>query len=111
MHGRDENGKFKKGVSGNPNGRPRKKREIRFYEITQTACTFADWKKIVDVAVTDAKAGDATARKWLSDYLMGAPQQYLDLTTAGDKVGLIDNEKTLAEAIAIVNDHQSSGTD
>ncbi len=109
MQGRDENGKFKKGVSGNPNGRPRKKREIRFYEITQTACTFEDWKEIVKVAVEDAKKGDATSRKWLSDYLMGAPQQYLDMTTKGDKVGLIDNEETIAEAIAIVNAHKSSG--
>jgi len=41
---RDKNGRFKKGSVANPNGRPKKEREIRFYEITLTACTYADWR-------------------------------------------------------------------
>ena len=71
---RDSNGRFVKGDSGGP-GRPKKSREQRYYEITMTACTFDDWKKIVKKAVEQSKRGDATARKWLSDYLVGVPEQ------------------------------------
>ena len=68
-------GGFVKGVSGNPNGRPKKEREQRFLEITLSTVTFDDWKDIVTKAVKQAKTGDAVARKWLSDYLMGPPVQ------------------------------------
>lgn len=82
MVGRSEDGKFQKGVSGNPKGRPRKDREERFYEITASTVTFQDWKEIVEKAVTLAKRGDTAARKWLSDYLMGVPVQKTELTGA-----------------------------
>lgn len=81
MVARDETGKFAKGNEGGP-GRPKKEREQRFYEITLSTVTFEDWKAIVEKAVTDAKRGDATARKWLSDYLMGQPVQRTELTGA-----------------------------
>ncbi len=81
---RKANGQYEKGISGNPKGRPKKKREERYLEITMSACTFLDWKAIVKKAVTDAKRGDATARKWLSDYLIGSPQQKLDVTSGGE---------------------------
>jgi hypothetical protein len=70
----DENGKFAKGNPGGP-GRPKKEREQKFYEITLTAVTFDDWKAIVCKAKDQAKRGDAVARKWLSDYLIGPPVQ------------------------------------
>ena len=73
-------GGFKKGISGNPAGRPRKEREDRFYEIAMTSVTFEDWKDIVLAAVKLAKRGDAASRKWLSDYLMGTPVSKLELT-------------------------------
>jgi hypothetical protein len=76
---RDEKGRFKKGVSGNPSGRPPKEREMKFYEITLSAVTFKDWELIVNKAVDQAKRGDAVARKWLSDYLIGTAPQTLDL--------------------------------
>lgn len=79
MVARDETGKFAKGNEGGP-GRPKKEREERFYEITLTAVTYEDWKAIVTKAVTDAKRGDAVARKWLADYLMGPPVQRQELT-------------------------------
>lgn len=76
---RKANGQFAKGHKGGP-GRPKKKREERYLEITMSACTFPEWKAIVKRAVSDAKRGDATARKWLSDYLVGVPKQPLDLS-------------------------------
>ena len=70
---RDEHGRFVKGVGGP--GRPPRAREERFLEITLEACTFEDWKAVVKKAVELAKRGDATARKWLADYLIGPPAQ------------------------------------
>lgn len=82
MVARDPAGKFIKGESGNPKGRPPKEREQRFYEITLAAVTFDDWKAIIDKAVSQAKKGDAVARKFLADYLMGQPVQRLEHTGA-----------------------------
>lgn len=79
---RNANGQFAKGHSGGP-GRPKKKREDRFMEITLSTVTFADWKDIVARAVSKAKTGDKDARKWLSDYLIGPPTQKHELTGAG----------------------------
>ena len=64
---RDENGRFVKGSSGNPNGRPAKKREERFMEITLSAVTFQDWADIIKKAVQQVKQlapsfGDETFR-------------------------------------------------
>jgi hypothetical protein len=88
MAERDESGRFRKGISGNPKGRPPKERELRFYEITLQAVTFDDWKEIVKKAVQQAKRGDAQARKWLADYLMGPPVQRNEL--AGPNGGSIN---------------------
>ena len=79
---RDENGRFVKGASGNPNGRPPKKREERYYQITTNAVTFDQWQRIILKAAKQAERGDAQARKWLSEYLVGTPEQNL----AGDIV-------------------------
>ena len=81
MPARDDSGQFAKGNPGGP-GRPKKEREERFYEITLTVVTFEDWKSIVWKAVADAKRGDAVARKFLADYLMGPPVQRQEVTGA-----------------------------
>ena len=80
---RDSNGRFVKGHTGNPNGRPKKAREERYLEITRTACTFKDWRVIIAKAVEQAKEGDSQARKWLSDYLLGPPAQRHELAGEG----------------------------
>lgn len=80
MTERDENGKFVKGSSGNPRGRMPKEREEKFYEITMNACTYKDWEAITRKAVEQAKRGDAVARKWLADYLIGAPVQRTEVS-------------------------------
>jgi len=78
---RDANGKFIKGQSGNPAGRPKKEREERFYEVAITAVSFTDWREIIEKAVAQAKRGDPTARKFLADYLIGPPPQRHEINT------------------------------
>jgi len=80
MTDRDANGKFVKGNSGNPTGRAPKERELRYYEILKTRVSFDDWSEIIDKTVQQAKRGDAVARKWLSDYLVGAPVQRSEIS-------------------------------
>lgn len=77
---RDENGRFIKGHTGNPNGRMPKTREIKFYDLTVSAVSEANWIDIVKSAVKLAVRGDAQARKWLADYLVGIPAQKMELT-------------------------------
>jgi stage V sporulation protein SpoVS len=68
----DGRGKFAKGNRGGP-GRPKKEREEKFYEILVTSVSASDWQAIISKAVDQAKRGDAVARKWLADYLIGPP--------------------------------------
>lgn len=77
---RETNGQFKKGVSGNPKGRPKRQREIEYYRLLETAVTKEDWIAICIKAVEQARRGDAVARKWLSDYLIGPPVERKEVT-------------------------------
>jgi hypothetical protein len=85
---RDANGRFVKGNSvakgnkGGP-GRPKRKREERYYEILVSAVTFEDWRAIVKKAADQARRGDATARKWLADYIVGVPEQTQNVNITG----------------------------
>ena len=79
MMQRDDKGRFVRGNKASP-GRPPKEREIKFYELTLSAVSDTDWEDIVCTAVRLAKRGDAQARKWLSDYLIGVPSQSLELS-------------------------------
>lgn len=94
MAQRDDKGRFVKGNKASP-GRPPKEREIRFYEITRSAVSDDDWTNIVQTAVRMARNGDAQARKWLSDYLLGLPQQSLELS--GKNSGPIELVVTYAK--------------
>ena len=76
---RGKDGKFIKGSGGGP-GRPPKKREERYSEIMLSCVTFVEWEKIVKKAASQAKGGNAVARKWLSDYLMGPPVQRQEIS-------------------------------
>ena len=86
---RDEKGRFIKGHSGNPTGRMPKDREVKFYDLTVSAVSEDEWVKVVKTAVRLAIKGDAQARKWLSDHLIGLPQQKVDLTTNGENINSI----------------------
>ena len=83
MTDRDANGRFVKGGDGGP-GRPPKKKEERFMEISISAVSLKDWREIVKKAVDQAKRGDTQARRFLADYLIGPPQQRLDVTSGGE---------------------------
>jgi len=83
MTDRDANGRFIKGSVGNPTGRSPREREERYYQIMMSTVSFEDWKRIIAKAVQQAEKGDAQARKWLADYLVGTAQQTLDITSNG----------------------------
>ena len=70
---RDSKGRFVKGASGNPQGRLPKQTETSYLQVSESVCTFDVWREIVAKAIEQAKRGDARARQWLSDYLMGKP--------------------------------------
>lgn len=96
---RDERGRFVRGHNGGP-GRPPKAREERFMEITLSAVTFSDWKDIIRKAVSQAKRGDASARKFLADYLIGPAGQKVDVTSGGERIDTAPNLGALAEVLA-----------
>ena len=85
----DNSGQFKPGQSGNPNGRPPKPKEEKFFKTTLSAVSLSDWREIVKKAVEQAKRGNPSARKWLSDYLLGPPQQKVDVTSGGDPLRIL----------------------
>ena len=70
---RDNRGRFAKGASGNPQGRLPKAIEKSYLQVSENVCTFEVWREIVMKAIEQAKRGDARARQWLSDYLVGKP--------------------------------------
>ncbi len=95
---RDERGRFVRGHSGNPRGKPID--QFKYLKKMGAAVTASDWRAIIDRAVEQAKRGDPRAREWLSDYLMGKPPQQVDIGSDGmieffvryaDDNGLSDN--------------------
>lgn len=74
MGERNESGQFVKGYSGGP-GRPPKAREEKYHEILVSAITFDDFRRIILKAKDQAIKGDAVARKFIADYLVGTPIQ------------------------------------
>jgi hypothetical protein len=45
--GRDEQGRFRRGVSGNPKGRPAKEVEQDYHNAARSACTPEEWREII----------------------------------------------------------------
>lgn len=69
---RDGQGRFTEGNPGGP-GRPKRQTEQEYLATLRDVCTLDEWKLVCTRAVTDAKDGDARARQWLSDYIVGKP--------------------------------------
>jgi hypothetical protein len=78
---RDDKGRFPKGISGNPKGRKPRQIEKDYLALFRSSVSPEDWVDIVLRAVDDAKEGDGVARKFIADYLIGAPVQKIAPTT------------------------------
>jgi len=94
---RDSKGRFVKGHKGNPTGRAPKAREERYYEITLSAVTFADWEEIIRKAADQAKRGDYQARKFLAEYLVGPPVQRTEML--GDNAMRVEDLSVVVDLI------------
>ena len=77
MPGRDERGRWKKGTSGNPKGRPRRKSEEKVLDWFSEECTEDDVKAWYKTMCARARAGDVSAFKAIMSYLAGLPTQYI----------------------------------
>lgn len=77
---RDSKGRFIKGNNtGNRKGRPKKTEEENLYTLMVHQVTGVDWIEITQKAMAQAKAGNKYARDWLSRYLLGEPEQYINV--------------------------------
>lgn len=89
MTDRNPDGTFAKGHS-KTGGRAPREREERYRDVMLTTVSFNDWERIVQKARDQALKGDAVARKWLSDYLIGPPVQRQEHTGAdGGPINLL----------------------
>lgn len=79
------------GVKGRSGGRragagrkaqPLEERQFGMRQVVVDAVTDDDWRQVTATALTQAKDGDATARAWLSSWVMGAAPK--ELTLKGD---------------------------
>lgn len=103
MSDRDQNGRFIKGNRCGQ-GRPRREVERAYLSIIRDNVSASDAKAIVAQAVKDAIKGDNVARKWLFDYLIGAPVQRIAPTdpSGEDEYRSVDLSQLTDEEIAAV---------
>ena len=106
-----EQGKWKPGESGNPAGAPkgvphsstRLKRLLELTEnltnpITQTVEGFSVAEQLDLAQIIKARKGDTRAYIALLDRLEGRPQQTVDMTSGGEKIGAIITFKDVPKA-------------
>lgn len=79
-----------KGHPGGP-GRPRRTVEESYLQTLYQVVKREDWREIIQKAVEQAKQGDDRARRWLSEYLVGKPTEYVaaDLTSGGQVINFV----------------------
>lgn len=95
MAERNDKGQFIPGSGGGP-GRPKRKTEQEYLDAVLGSVSIADMKAIAKKAVSQAMRGDARARQWVSDYVLGPAPQTLRHT--GDEGGPILVEVTFSNA-------------
>jgi hypothetical protein len=81
MTERGPDGKFVKGKSGNPGGRP--KSDLSITALIDAAATEADWLFIFEKLVRMARRGNLKAMEMLMDRRFGKPTQHI--AGEGDK--------------------------
>jgi hypothetical protein len=84
MTDRDNKGRFVKGQSGNPAGRPKREVEEAYLQATIARVSMDDWQSVVKKAVEQAKDGNSEARRWLAEYIMGKPRSPVDVDVEGN---------------------------
>jgi hypothetical protein len=72
---------FKKGVKipGQGEGRPTRENEHRYHQLMKEAVTDEDFKAVVVSLVTEAKRGSIWATRMIFEYLIGKPEQLLNI--------------------------------
>jgi hypothetical protein len=96
---RDGKGRFTLGNPGGPS-RPRRAVELNYLATLADAVPKRRWRKIITRAVRDAEAGDAKARRWLAEYLLGRRAEPLTTLAASELAGTLD-EEILAQAAGL----------
>lgn len=77
---------WKKGQSGNPKGRKSKVKEVEYLEALRSAVSTQDVIDMVSTMIQFAKAGNVNAFKALAPYVLGNPEQNIDLTSGGESL-------------------------
>src|SRR5947209_6014280 len=89
---RDSTGRFRPGCAPGP-GRPRRETEGTYLLAISEHVTLDVWSKIIARAVQDALKGVATARAWLTRYLVSDNPPSLMSLAAAEQAGLtIDDQ-------------------
>ncbi|MBI5879945.1 MAG: hypothetical protein HZB53_20040 [Chloroflexi bacterium] len=89
---RNADGTFTAGNPGGP-GRPPRATERAYLASMADSITLDDWRQIVARAVADAKAGDKSARDWLSRYLLGETPITLTELATREAAGVTPEEE------------------
>ncbi len=90
VNNRTKKGTFKKGMSGNPKGRPPKEFALNEYIRDMANQTHDDSKKtmleaVVSKVYEEALKGNMTAVSYLSDRVLGKPSQSIAVRDATDE--------------------------
>jgi hypothetical protein len=101
-------GKFLPGNNANPKGRPRREIEQEYVDATVAEVTVDDWRDIVKTAKAHAKAGDASARGFLAQYILGKPTERLAISHSGDDA-LIDLTDAQIDELLASSSHGPNG--
>jgi hypothetical protein len=88
---RDGNGRFTAGCPGGP-GRPRRATELDYLIAVTEVVPPERLRRIAERAAADAEKGDAQARRWLSEYLLGRQPESLTTLAAIELAGTLDEE-------------------
>jgi alpha-D-ribose 1-methylphosphonate 5-triphosphate synthase subunit PhnG len=112
---RDARGRFPKGVSGNPGGRPKVTTSERYLRKMARTVKMADWERIIETGIARAKAGDLGWARWLGEYLIGKPTQRIetDVTTGGESLNegaRLTNARRAALIVALLERGDNEAT-